>query len=72
MPGGASGKKPACHCVRCKRHRFDPWVRKIPWRRNWQPTPIFLPEKFRGQRSLKGYNPWGHKESDMTENATHQ
>ena len=46
---------------------FDPWVGKIPWRRKWQPTPIFLPEEFHGQRSLAGYNSWGHKESDMTE-----
>ena len=38
-----------------------------PWSRKWQPTPVFLPEKFRGQRSLMGYSPWGHKESDMTE-----
>ena len=47
--------------------RFDPCVRKIPWRRKWQPTPLFLPEEFCGQRSLVGYSPWGRKESDMTE-----
>ena len=47
--------------------RFDLWVRKIPWRRKWQPTPVFLPEKFHGQRSLAGYSPWGHKDSDTTE-----
>ena len=47
--------------------RFNPWVRKIPWRRKWQPTPVFLPEKSHGQRSLAGYSPWGHKELDMTE-----
>ena len=46
---------------------FDPWVGKIPWRRKWQPTPVFLPGKFHGQRSLVGYSPWGRKESDMTE-----
>ena len=52
---------------------FDPWVGKIPWRRKWQPTPIFLPEEFHGQRSLAGYNSWGHKESDMTEQlSTHR
>ena len=45
----------------------DPWVRKIPWRRKWQPTPVFLPGKFHGQRSLVGYSPWGHTELDMTE-----
>jgi len=46
---------------------FDFWFRKIPWRRKWQPTPVFLPGEFHGQRSLTGYSPWGHKESDMTE-----
>ena len=40
---------------------FDPWVRKIPWGRKWQPTPVFLPGKSHGQRSLAGYNLWGHK-----------
>ena len=49
------------------RPSFDPWVRKIPWRRKWQPTPIFLPGKFHVQRSLKGYSPLGWKESDTTE-----
>ena len=42
-------------------------AKKIPWRRRWLPTPVFLPGKFHGQRSLVGYNPWGHKESDITE-----
>ena len=46
---------------------FDPWVGKIPWRRKWQPTPVLLPEKSHGQRSLVGYIPWGRKESDTTE-----
>ena len=50
--------KPTCQCRRCG---FDPWVGKIPWRRKWQPTPIFLPGKFHGQESLEGYSPWGHK-----------
>ena len=47
---------------------FDPWVRKIPWKRKWQPTPILLPGKFHGLRSLVGYSPWGCKErlSDFT------
>ena len=48
---------------------FNPWVRKLPWRRAWQPTPVFLPGEFHGWRSLRGYSPWGHKESDMTEAA---
>ena len=48
-------------------HGFDPWVRKIPRSRKWQPTPVFWLGKFQGQRSLAGYIPWGHKESDSTE-----
>ena len=59
-----SGKEPACQC---KRHRFDPWVRKIPWRRKWQPTRVFLPGESHGQGSLAGYSLWGHRESDKTE-----
>ena len=47
--------------------RFDPWFRKIPWRRAWQPTPVFLLGESHGQRSLVGYSPWGCKESDPTE-----
>ena len=57
-------------CLECRRHRrhgFDPWVGKIPWRRKWQSTLVFLPGKSYGERSLVGYSPWGHKESDMTE-----
>ena len=46
---------------------FDLWVGKIPWRREWQPIPVFLPGEFHGWRSLVGYSPWGHKESDKTE-----
>ena len=46
---------------------FDPWVGKIPWRRAWQPTPVFLPGESHGQRSLVDYSPWGHKELDTTE-----
>ena len=46
---------------------FDPWVGKIPWRRAWQPTPVFLPEEFHGQTSLAGCRPWDGKQSDMTE-----
>ena len=43
-------------------HGFDPWVGKIPWRRKWQPTPVFLLGEFHGQRSLAGYSPWGRKD----------
>ena len=57
------GKESAC---RCRRRRFDPWVGKIPWSRKQQPTPVFLPEKSHRQRSLAGYSPWDHKESDTT------
>ena len=45
FPGGASGKEPACRCRRHRNRGFDPWVRKIPWRRAWQPTPVFLPRE---------------------------
>ena len=48
---------------------FSPWVGKIPWRRKWQPTPVFLPGKSHGQKSLVGYSPWGHKVSDTAEHA---
>ena len=57
LPWWLSGKKLACQC---RRHRFNPWVRRIPWRRKRQPTPV-LPGKSRGQRNLAGYSPWGHK-----------
>ena len=49
-----------------RRPRFDPWVRKIPWRRKWLPTPVFWAGEIHGQRSLMGYGPWGLKKSDMT------
>ena len=67
FPGGADGKEPACQCRRLKRRRFNPWVKKMPWRRAWPTTPVFLPGKSHGQRSLAGYSPWGRKESDTTE-----
>ena len=54
-------------CLQCGRAGFDPWFGKVPWRRAWQPTPIFLPGEFHGQRSLAGYSPWDCRESDMTE-----
>ena len=65
LPWWLSGKESPCQC---RTRGFDLWVRKIPWRRKWQPTPVLLPGKFHGQRSL-GYSPWGHKESDMTDHA---
>ena len=53
--------------LQSRRPGFNPWVRKIPWRKEWQPTPVFLPGKFHGQRSLVGYSTGGCKASDMTE-----
>ena len=67
FPGGAISKEPPCQCRRHRRHRFNPWIRKIPWRRKWQLTPVFLPGESVGQRSLAGYSPQGDKESDRTE-----
>ena len=64
---GASGKEPICQCRRHKRLRFEPWVRKILWRRTWQPTPVFMPREFHRQRSLAGNSTWGHKEADTAE-----
>ena len=55
FPGGTSGKEPACQRRRPKRHRFDPWIGKIPWRRPWQPTPVFSSGESHGQRSLAGH-----------------
>ena len=60
-------KEPACQRRRYKRCGFGPWVGKIPWRRAWKPTPVFLLGESHGQRSLVAYSPWGRKESDMTE-----
>ena len=54
-------------CLPRRRHGFNPWVWKIPWRRKWQPIPVFLPGKSHGQRSLAVYHTWGHKEFHMTE-----
>ena len=54
----------------CGRPRFNPWVEKIPWRRKWQCTPVLLPGKSHGQRSLVGCSPWGSKELGMAEQLT--
>ena len=67
FPGGSDSRQ---ICLQCRRPRFHPWVRKIPWRREWLPTPVFLPEKFQGQRSLAGYSSCSRKESDTTEQPT--
>ena len=62
---------PPANVGRPKRLGFIPWVGKIPRRRAWQSTPVFLPGESQGQRSLAGYSPWGYKESDTTEVAKH-
>ena len=69
FPGGTGGKEPPCQH---RRRRFSPRVGKIPWRRAWQPTPVFLPGESHGQRSLTGYSPWCWEESDMTEGLSTQ
>ena len=69
LPRWHSGKESTCQCRRCRRDKFDPWVRKTPWRRKWQPSPVFLPGESHGQRSLTGYSPtswtwlsyWAHR-----------
>ena len=66
FPGGSVVKNPPA-TAGDEQMQFDPWVGKIPWRRAWQPTPVFLPRKFLGQRSLVGYSPWGRKDLDTTE-----
>ena len=64
FPWWLSCTESACHC---RRHRFDPCVGKMPWRRKWQPTPVFLTGESHRWRSLAGYSLRGHKESDTTE-----
>ena len=60
FPSGSDGKNlPAVH-----RPGFEPWIGKIPWRREWQPTAVFLSGESHGQRSLAGHGPWGHQESE--------
>jgi len=61
FPGGTVVKNPSANAGRCERLRFDLWVGKISWRREWQATPVFLLGKFHGQRGLAGYSSWGHK-----------
>ena len=59
-------------CLQCRRPGFNPWVGKIPWRRERLPTPVFLPGESHEQRSLAGYSPWGYKELDITEQSWHK
>ena len=65
FPRGSDGK--ASDCNAGDEIEFNPWVGKIPWRREWLPTPVFLPAEFHGQRKLVGYSPLGHKELDTTD-----
>ena len=67
FPGGSDDKEFTC---KVGEPRFDPWVEKIPWRREWLPTPVFLPGDFHGKRSLANYSPWDSKHLDMTERST--
>ena len=69
LPRWLSGKESACKCGR--RGSFPSLGRSSPWRRKWQPTPIFLPGESHGQRSLAGYSSWSSKESDTTEATKH-
>ena len=77
FPSGAVVKKKSAvfaelACRRCRRLRFNPWIRKLPWRRKWQSAPVFLPGNSYGQRSLVGYSQWGRKESDMSQSLSDQ
>ena len=67
FPGSSNGKESTCPCRRCRICGFDSWAGKVPWRRAWQSSLVFLPGECHGQRSLVGYSQWGHKESDTTE-----
>ena len=69
LPSWLSGKEFFCQR---RRYRFDPWVRKIPWRRKWQPPLVFLPLKCCGQRSLVNYSPWGRKSVGYSRSTEHE
>ena len=64
-------KEPSCQSRRYKGYRFNSWVGKIPLRRSWQPTPVFLPGESHGQRRLAAYSPWDHKESITAKETWH-
>ena len=67
LPRWLSGKESTCQCRRCRKLVSDPWVRKIPWRKKWQPTPVFLPRKFHGERGAWWATVHRVAESDTTE-----
>ena len=71
FPSALRSEESTSQCSRYNRHQFDPWVRKIPWRRAWQPTPVFLPGESHGWGILVNYSPWGFMESDMSEATQH-
>ena len=71
LPRWLSGKESTCQCRRYRKCGFNPWVWKIPWRRKWQPTPVFLPGESHGQRSLAGYSPRGLKKPERLNNNKH-
>ena len=71
IPGGTGVKNLPANAGRCKRRGFSPWAGKIPWRRAWQPVPLFLLGESHGQRSLVGCSSLGHKELDITEVTQH-
>ena len=66
-PPSPCGSDSKASCLQSGRPSFNPWVGKILWRRKWPPTPVLLPGKSHGRKSLVGYSPWGLKESDTTE-----
>ena len=68
FPRWLSGKESTCRCRSLRRCGFNPWLGKTPWRKKWQPAPVFLPGESHGQKSLVAYSSsWDCKESDMTE-----
>ena len=67
FPGGSVGKESTCNAGDIGDIGSIPGLGRFPWRRAWQPNPVFLPGESYGQRSLAGYSPWGYKESDTTE-----
>ena len=71
LPRWHSSKESACQFRRCRKLRFNPWIGNIPWSRKWQTTPVFLPGKFHGQRSLTGYSPWVAKSQTRLSPHTH-
>ena len=70
FPGGISGKESTWQCRRWKRCKFNPWIGKISWNREWRSTLVFLPGQSHGRRSLVGYSPWGRKELGKTEHVS--